>query len=309
MGTQQRSSQVDFNMTPKSAMYGSAEHWVSSPQTDHSYTVPDYTDFHVDNTRQSSNPFTLQEDFDLSEPNHHDAYGKHVSDGLINGLKTQSAMNMYPTTAAFTASNAQRNLYNATTVSPLNTNFNLEQESPLSNTKPSFGKSGYAFASSDYAAFNDDADTLSSKHRCDSLHSNTDSPSSQSKVGRRRGSEYAEPGSARAIYLEKNRKAASKCRSKQKRQQDELVETARDVERRNRILKAEVEILKSGMRELMEIVGQHTECPDARLKLYVQREADRLVSQSGKNPVSAPASARSSSGPAYGDMTSSPGED
>ena len=33
------------------------------------------------------------------------------------------------------------------------------------------------------------------------------------------------------FYLEKNRKAANKCRSKQKQQQDELVETARDVER------------------------------------------------------------------------------
>lgn len=96
-------------------------------------------------------------------------------------------------------------------------------------------------------------------------------------AGRRRGSEYAEPGSARAVYLEKNRKAASKCRTKQKRQQEDLIETAREVERRNRILKAEVEILKSGMRDLMEVVGQHSNCPDARLKLYVQREADRLA--------------------------------
>lgn len=58
---------------------------------------------------------------------------------------------------------------------------------------------------------------------------------SKSQVGRRRGSDSAEPGSARAVYLEKNRKAASKCRSKQKRQQEELIETARDVERRNKI--------------------------------------------------------------------------
>ena len=119
-----------------------------------------------------------------------------------------------------------------------------------------------------------------SKYRCDSMQSDVESHSStlpQGQVGRRRGSEYAEPGSARAIYLEKNRKAASKCRSKQKRQQEELVEAARDVERRNKKLKAEVESLKSGMRDLMELVGQHTNCPDARLKLYLQREADRLA--------------------------------
>lgn len=40
----------------------------------------------------------------------------------------------------------------------------------------------------------------------------------QSQVGRRRGSKYAEPGSARAVYLEKHQKPASKCRSKQKQQ-------------------------------------------------------------------------------------------
>ncbi|KAF2028369.1 hypothetical protein EK21DRAFT_49002, partial [Setomelanomma holmii] len=94
-----------------------------------------------------------------------------------------------------------------------------------------------------------------------------------------------EVGSARAVYLEKNRKAASKCRSKQKRQQEDLVEEARDVERRNRALKAEVELLKGGMRELMDIVGQHTHCSDSRLKLYVQREADRLATGCVRPPL------------------------
>lgn len=94
---------------------------------------------------------------------------------------------------------------------------------------------------------------------------------------RRRSSEYAEPGSARAVYLEKNRKAASKCRSKQKQQREELVETVRVVERQNKILKAEVIVLKCRTQDLMQLVGQHTKCRDTRLRLYLQREADQLA--------------------------------
>lgn len=92
--------------------------------------------------------------------------------------------------------------------------------------------------SSNFTTFTDDTDLITPKSRCDSLQSSfgAHSPTmSKSQVGRRRGSDSAEPGSARAVYLEKNRKAASKCRSKQKRQQEELIETARDVERRNKI--------------------------------------------------------------------------
>ncbi|PVH91103.1 hypothetical protein DM02DRAFT_678242 [Periconia macrospinosa] len=55
--------------------------------------------------------------------------------------------------------------------------------------------------------------------------SSTSQSSPMHTVGRKRKSENIEPGSARAIYLEKNHKAASKCRSKQRRQQEELVET------------------------------------------------------------------------------------
>lgn len=106
----------------------------------------------------------------------------------------------------------------------------------------------------------------------------TTTRTTSSSGGRRRQPEYVEPGSARAIYLEKNRKAASKCRSKQKMQQEDLVETARMVERKNKALKAEVELLKSNMEDLMNIVGQHTHCADGRLGSYVQREADRLAS-------------------------------
>jgi cyclic AMP-dependent transcription factor ATF-2 len=88
--------------------------------------------------------------------------------------------------------------------------------------------------------------------------------------------EKSEPGSARAMHLEKNRKAASKCRTKQKRQQDSLVTTAQDMERRNKLLKWEVELLKGDLKGLMELVWKHEECSDGRLRNYAQRKADRL---------------------------------
>jgi cyclic AMP-dependent transcription factor ATF-2 len=97
------------------------------------------------------------------------------------------------------------------------------------------------------------------------------------RSGRRRRSEYADPGSARAIYLEKNRKAASKCRSKQKMEQEKLVEDAREAERKNRWLKEEVEILQAELRNIKETVGRHANCPDRRMTQYLQREADRLA--------------------------------
>jgi hypothetical protein len=45
-------------------------------------------------------------------------------------------------------------------------------------------------------------------------------------------------------------------------------------------LKAEVEMLRGDMRELMQIVDLHSNCTDSRLKCYVQREADRLATGS-----------------------------
>ncbi|KAJ4364450.1 hypothetical protein N0V83_009044 [Neocucurbitaria cava] len=106
--------------------------------------------------------------------------------------------------------------------------------------------------------------------------------------GRRRKSEYAEPGSARAIYLAKNRQAASKCRGKQKRHQEELVELAREVERKNKDLRAEVEVLKCALRDLMNTVAQHNGCSDKRLTAYVQREADRLAAGVVRNDFPVP---------------------
>jgi cyclic AMP-dependent transcription factor ATF-2 len=62
------------------------------------------------------------------------------------------------------------------------------------------------------------------------------------------------------------------------------------VGRRNKILKAEVAILKSGMQDLMQLVDQHTKCLDTRLRLYLQREADRLAARGQRNDLPSPSS-------------------
>ncbi|USP75457.1 hypothetical protein yc1106_02731 [Curvularia clavata] len=131
--------------------------------------------------------------------------------------------------------------------------------------------------------------------RRDSLYSREDDTSSQhpptttnpptpitaavpTTTRRRRNTEYVEPGSARAIYLEKNRRAASKCRSKQKHEQEQLVERSRLFERKNRLLKAERDLLQAEVRALKDLLRQHTHCPDQRIAQYLQMEASRLAS-------------------------------
>ncbi|KAI4677802.1 hypothetical protein J4E81_010827 [Alternaria sp. BMP 2799] len=167
--------------------------------------------------------------------------------------------------SAFTPSNQSANSISTPTISPSQTQFDP------------------ADASQFYEGDNDD----DAKGRHDSLYpkdeetSPTTTTTTETPSKKRRRSEYAEPGSARAIYLEKNRKAASKCRSKQKMEQEALVERARDSERSNRILKAEVHMLQTELRELKEYAGRHANCRDPRIAIYLQRLADRLASQMG----------------------------
>lgn len=207
---------------------------------------------------------------------------------------------MYPTKASpemesssvFTAAPPKMDFgEDASPISPLQTRFNLHTTlidmnnfSALPGQPPPLdGQSAMQFSQTSRQS--------SSKHCSDSPQARHDSSSpaqAASSGGGRRRSENAEPGSARAIYLEKNRKAASKCRNKQKMQQEDLVETARDVERRNFLLKAEVEMLRGVMQELMMVVGQHNDCADGRLRAYVQREADRLASNTARVPYMAP---------------------
>ncbi|KAF2014286.1 hypothetical protein BU24DRAFT_423280 [Aaosphaeria arxii CBS 175.79] len=115
-------------------------------------------------------------------------------------------------------------------------------------------------------------------------HTRRASDSSTSiSTGRDRSSREADSGSktghqsARAKHLERNRHAARKCRSKQKKEQAELVEVAREMGMKNKLLKSEAELLKNDLHSLMNEVIQHSSCPDSRLSAYVQREADKIA--------------------------------
>lgn len=309
-------------MSETAPMYGTSDHWTTtaSHHEDRAFmSTPEYTGFPLTSTRQPDNPFTLPSTFVPTNPEHRNHHNKPGSEPSYNDYKTRTnrtaplevnTSGMYSSPAVFTASNGQMVAHDPATVSPLDTRSDVDYASPVSDTKLSSESQMRNIPPSNYATYVSDIENPPSRYRCDSTQSSFEAQSSnmpQAQVGRRRGSEFAEPGSARAVYLEKNRKAASKCRSKQKRQQEDLVETARDVERRNKILKAEVELLKSDMRELMGVVGQHSNCPDARLRLYVQREADRLAN--GGYAQSPPFSVNSRSGPSSGGKASSSEDD
>ncbi|KAF3041903.1 hypothetical protein E8E12_006334 [Didymella heteroderae] len=290
----------EFDSTPKnSPMFNAGDRWPSSQRDSAAYKG-----FSVPNARPSGRTYSFQPVFQQKATNDNAFYNKSSLEPFndfdpqssIHGTLAVSTAGLQSSPAMFTASNQ----YDPATVSPMNTHFDVDSASHGSDIKMSFDGQMHHTAPSNFASFGNETDPLSSKGRCDSLPSNFGSQSPtmpQTQTGRRRGSEYAAPGSARAIYLEKNRKAASKCRSKQKRQQEELVETARHVERQNKILKAEVEMLKNDMRSLMELVGQHSGCPDTRLKLYVQREADRLATGGARTAMPSPFSSSSYSEP------------
>jgi len=196
---------------------------------------------------------------------------------------------LYPTQPAFaTMKSSDAHLPDGHTISPLQTHFDS------SNASISTDEYMCTTTFTTFGPWSDSVDQDQPEHG-QRRRSSASQFSHVHAVGRRRKSENAEPGSARAIYLEKNRKAASKCRGKQKRQQEELVETARDIERRNKALKTEVEFLKGDMRELMELVGRHMDCPDGRLRTYVQQEADRLASGGGGSAVADILSSKDSS--------------
>ncbi|KAL5114878.1 hypothetical protein ACEQ8H_007256 [Pleosporales sp. CAS-2024a] len=182
-----------------------------------------------------------------------------------------------------TTSEPMTRSHETTTVSPQQTYLLPEQSSPTCYTLSTFdphhvpipANSTHGPGNSQYPAMTRGS---SSSPTSDDLPSPSSTLQRSTVVGRKRKVQDMEADSAaRYTYLEKNRKAASKCRSKQRRQQEELVEQARDYERKNKCLKAEVALLQEGMRELMQVVGQHCDCPDSRLRRYVQLEADRLA--------------------------------
>jgi len=61
------------------------------------------------------------------------------------------------------------------------------------------------------------------------------------------------------------------------------VEAAREAERTNKMLKAEVQMLRGQITELLGIVGQHVDCSsDQRLRMFLQRRMDNLAATGGQ---------------------------
>ncbi|KAF2127511.1 hypothetical protein P153DRAFT_387254 [Dothidotthia symphoricarpi CBS 119687] len=312
-------SPLDLKLASEiSNLYSTQDSWACPPRgSQPSMTTTAYMDFSTPNLSSSDGQFRHDSMFQHNGYPAHDDESSHkqtlrraYTDFVSRPESTTvTAPLEFSASPMFTATNLPTNTHNATMMTPLVTHFDQPDASPDPNGNFSFDEQSHSTESHNFVHLPTGHDQPPLKQRRRSVQTSQEALSpteSLSSAGRRRKSEYAEPGSARAIYLEKNRKAASKCRNKQKRQQDDLVEMARDVERRNRFLKAEVELLRAGMRELMEVVGKHNECPDSRLRSYVQREANRLVAGNQRTAVFTPPSKSSSSDGMSPHKTSSP---
>jgi cyclic AMP-dependent transcription factor ATF-2 len=231
-------------------------------------------------TSDISNPYGAQSGWNPEfydsyiMPSNHARFTMPAASMSRKTIPTSFDSHMLYSRPTFIATGAAPQNQDVATISPSQTRYAANNSSPQSHTNSMFDIS--------HSPNNEEGQLMGppGSLRTDSARSSQDSgrsSTSQRSTGRKRKSEIVEDGTPRAIYLEKNRKAASKCRSKQKQQQEDLVEEARTHERRNKLLKAEVDMLQHGLRDLMEIVGQHTNCPDSRLSTYVQREADRLA--------------------------------
>jgi cyclic AMP-dependent transcription factor ATF-2 len=280
-----RETGLDPNMACE--LYNLQDGWAALPNGSQAPFTANYVHFSVDTAEEqfASNLISAQEP-PLSKDSaefRNKALRSCVefdSGTVINTSETTiyNAQAVY-SSSVFTALSALSPAQNITAISPIQKRFNENKIDTTSNCDLALDTLSPPTKQSKITQSSVYSHQTPLKSRSDSMQMNLDGSTAtmKSHVGRRRKTEFVVTGSARAIYLEKNRKAASKCRNKQRRQQEELVETAREAEHRNRVLRAEVEMLRGGMRELMDIVSQHSDCPDNRLKLYVQREADRLV--------------------------------
>lgn len=183
-------------------------------------------------------------------------------------------------TPTFTPANRTTGYYDSTsTISPSQSHFDTSNSaSPVSFPVPSRRDSLYPKEGGSLYPPGDETPSRRPSTATNTTTTPTTTTTTMGSTRRRRNSEYVEPGSARAIYLEKNRRAASKCRSKQKHEQEQLVERSRQYERKNRMLKAEVDMLQAEVRALKDLLGQHAHCPDQRIAQYLQMEASRLAS-------------------------------
>ena len=291
------SHQFEADMT---ALFPSHDNWQSAPSkrgTSSStnrlglsipnFPTPQDQYLFVSDIRQPEYPTTDTKPSDSSPLSATSSGYEHRMDlSGPSSLGSFSDSSVYSTRPSFTAMNRTSiKMQDSYPISPMQTRFEGDHSMYDSNNSYSAGGNVSSATYPNFGQWTDMPEQASPGHMHHRMSLQSEGDAGPYTTGRRRKSENVEPGSARAIYLEKNRKAASKCRTKQKRQQEDLVEAARDQERRNKVLKSEVEILKSDLRDLMEMVGAHNECPDTRLRRYIQLEADRLAARGDKSPV------------------------
>jgi hypothetical protein len=277
-----KNPQLDMDFTSEmSALYDTPNQWPLSLQwEDHSATPMDYAYLRLKEASaiQSQLPSAQREDsLRNPSPSKLPLDGTNLPKPLYRNHFPEN--NIIPPTISSIA-NPSAPLKDVMTVSPSQTCYGNEHVS--SSLDGSLRSSSLANTTEDSdlrlsEVNHDPLPPLKQRESSNDVSNAAHTTTKHNRTGRKRGSEHVEPGSARSIYLDKNRKAASKCRSKQKKHQEDLVELARGVERRNKILKVEVAMLKESKQQLMDIVAQHVDCPNSRLEAYLQREADRIA--------------------------------
>jgi hypothetical protein len=105
------------------------------------------------------------------------------------------------------------------------------------------------------------------------------SPELQKKTGKsqRRRRKNTDPKQRHAEKLEKNRKAAERCRQKQRAFVSNLQERAREEELKRARLIAQVNQLRDSILSLKESMVSHSGCNDERIKQYLLSELSRAT--------------------------------
>jgi hypothetical protein len=265
-----------------SGFYEISNWWTSFPQWTDCSTMPAHSSFPGTKQTLASKvplPLAQREDslgslFLNNLPSNDTDLPQHVG----SSSETQSSTTLLQTPSM---PNSSFQLQGMTTISPLKTWHDTEHIPPTSTT--SFSSQPLADPAEEPNSSISEADRSTTPMQAQ--HGSPQDASEMAivttkkhrKGGRKRNLDSAEPGSARAIYLDKNRKAAKKCRSKQRQHEEDLVELARNVERKNKVLKVEAAILRDSKQGLLNMVAQHVDCPNSRIAVYLQREADRAA--------------------------------
>ncbi|KAK7533485.1 hypothetical protein IWX49DRAFT_314262 [Phyllosticta citricarpa] len=88
-----------------------------------------------------------------------------------------------------------------------------------------------------------------------------------------------EDASKREQFLERNRKAAHKCRQKKKDWEVSLDESYRGMAAQHRMLQAEVDVLNSQVFALKNLVFQHSNCQFPPINSFIEAEASKVCAR------------------------------